>query len=52
MRVYLLIDKIDGASGVDVHKVNFSVVVDELRTPCHGVGEAALHLVTQSKLHN
>ena len=46
MKVYLLVDEIDGASRVNVHKVDISVVVDELRTPRHGVGEAALHLET------
>lgn len=51
-RLYLLVDKINRASRVDVHKVNISVVVDELCTPRHGVGEAALHLETQFVLQN
>ncbi len=46
--LYLLVDEVNGASRVDVHKVNISVVVDELRTPRHGVGEAALHLWTHT----
>lgn len=50
--VYLLVDKVNGASRVDVNKVNISVVVDELCTPRHGVGEAALHLETQFGLQN
>jgi len=44
--VYLLVDEVNGASRVDVHKVNICVVVDELCAPCHGVGETALHLKT------
>lgn len=44
IKVYLLEDKVDGAPGVDVHKVNFSVVIDELGAPRHSVREAALNL--------
>lgn len=45
--VYLLVDEVNGASRVDVHKVNIGGVVDELCNPRHGVREAALHLGTQ-----
>lgn len=43
-RDYLFKDKVYWASRVNVHKVNFGVVVDELCTSCHSVGEAAFHL--------
>lgn len=46
--VYLFVDEVNGAAGVDVHKVDIDVAVDELGAPRHGVGEAALHLGTQS----
>lgn len=46
--VYLLEDKVDGASGVDVHEVNFRVIINELGAPRHSVGEAALDLQRQS----
>lgn len=51
-QVYLLEDKVNGATRIDVHKVNISVVVDELSTPCHCVREAALNLETQFRLKN
>lgn len=44
---HLLKHKVDGAAGVDVHKVHFSVVVDELCAPRHSVREAALNLQRQ-----
>lgn len=50
LRVYLVVYEINGTPRVDVHKINFSVVVDELCTPRHCVGEAALHLETQFRL--
>lgn len=50
--VYLLKDKVNGASRVDVHKVDISVAVDELCTPRHGVREAAFHLETQFGFQN
>lgn len=50
--VYLFVDKVNGASRVDVHKVNICVVVDELCTSGHGVREAALNLETQFGLQN
>lgn len=43
-RDYLFKDKVYWAARVNVHKVNIGVVVNELCTSCHGVGEAALHL--------
>lgn len=46
-RDYLFKDKVYWASRVNVHKVNFGVVVDEFCTSCHGVGEAAFHLKMQ-----
>lgn len=50
LRVYLVVYEINGTPRVDVHKINFSVVVDELCTPRHCVGETALHLETQFRL--
>lgn len=52
LKVYLLEDKVDGAPGVDVHKVNFSVVIDELCAPRHSVRKAALNLQRQCRLQN
>lgn len=49
LQLYLLVDEVDGASRVNVHKVNFDVVVDEFCAPRHGVREAALHLETQTR---
>ena len=42
--LYLLKDQINGTAGVDVHKIDGCVRIDELSTFGHGVGMGAAHL--------
>lgn len=51
-KFYLLEDEVNGAPGVDVHKVHFCVVIDELCAPRHSVREAAFDLQRQYGLQN
>lgn len=45
-KVHLFKDQVYGASRIDVHKVNFGIVVDEFCTSSHSVGKATFHLKT------
>ncbi len=48
--VYLLEDKVNRTTGVDVYKVDGGLCVEELSTSCHGVSVGATHLYTKDIL--